>query len=218
MRKTILASFMICLFSLMILIPPVLSQIELDLTYEITCEVISATTLWNPGTHDFEIICDGQLFTPFSDTFAMDGFGTATYSMVGGGWPPGEFDLTMNFSGYLSNSFFDGPYDISVVCHGETVLVEPPTPGFVRTEEIRNLSANGTFNEYTWDVTIETATVDFSYIDPEGKAFDIQITGGSHIYIVPEFPSLIILPILMIVTLLAVIMRVRMKGRFTSKR
>ena len=119
MRKTILASFMICLFSLMILIPPVLSQfpIELDLTYVLTCEVTSTTMepLWSPGTHDFEMTCEGQLLAPFGDTFTMNGSGTATYSMVGGDWPPGEFDLTINFSGYLSNSFFDGPYDLSLI-------------------------------------------------------------------------------------------------------
>ena len=204
MKKTVLTLFIICLFSLMVLTAPsVLSQWE-DVTYELNCKVTSTTTLWNPGTHNFEMTCDGNLSAPFTDTFTGNGSGTATYSMVGGGSPPGEFNLNMGLSGYLTNSFFTGPFNLSAVAHGETVLVSP-TPGFVRTEKIRNLSANGTFNGFIWNVTSQTATVDFSFIDAEGKAFQLRITGTSPTHIIPEFPSLIIIPLITTTTLLAVI-------------
>ena len=183
---------------------PVLGQIELDLTYELVCAVTSTTTLWNPGTHNFEMTCEGQLLAPFTDTFTVNGSGTATYSMIGGGNPPGEFDLNMNMSGYLYNSFFNGPFALSAVSHGETALVFP-TPGFVRTEEIRNLSANGTFDEFIWNMTGQIATVDFSFIDPQGKAFQFRITGSSHTSIIPEFPSLLILPLFVMAALLVTI-------------
>lgn len=208
MRKTALALFSICLLSLMVLIalviPSVFSQIELDVTYELTCEVTGTTTLWDPGTHNFEMTCEGQLYAPFADTFTMNGSGTATYSMVGGGYPPGEFDLTIDMSGYLNNSFFNGPFTLSAVAHGETVLVSS-TQGFIRTEEVQSLSANGTFNDLTWNVTSQIATVDFSFIDELGKAFQFRVTGTSHTSIIPEFTSFIAIPLFIIVTLLAVI-------------
>jgi len=202
--------FAMCLCSLIVLaalaIPSVLSQIEIDVdvTYELTCEVNGTTTLWNPGTHDFEMTCEGQLSVPFADTFTMNGSGTATYSMVGGGSPPGEFDLSMDMSGYLNNSFFDGPFTLSAVAHGETALVST-TPGFIRTEEIVDLSANGTLNGFIWNVTSLSSTVDFSLIGEDGTEFEFRITGSGHTSIIPEFPSFLILPLFMIATLLAVI-------------
>lgn len=208
MRKIIAALLMVCLFSVMLFvaqaIPFVLSQIQLDITYELNCEVNSTTPLWDPGTHTFEMTCQGQLKAPFLDTFTMNGSGTFTYAMVGGGYPPGEFDLTMDMAGYLNNSFWNGPYTLSAQCHGETVLVAP-TAGFIRTEELQNFAANGTFDGWLWNVTGDTAVVDFSYIDEFGHSFQIRVTGLGHTSIIPELPSLIILPLFMTAILIAAI-------------
>jgi len=92
---------------------------------------------------------------------------------------------------------------MSVVAHGQTMLVAT-TPGYVRTEEIVNLSANGTFNELTWNATSSSSIVDFSFIDNEGTAFQFRVTGSSHV--IPEFPSsFVFLLILIVLTLIAVI-------------
>ena len=204
--KTWFAVCMLLLIvSTVVVIPSVLAQLDLDVNadYEITFEVTSTTTLWNPGTHSFNMTGVGQVSAPFVDTFAMNGSGTATYSIVGEGSPPGEFDVTMELSGYLEYSFFDGPYTMSVVAHGETVLVATTT-GYIRTEEVVNLSANGTFNELTWNATSTSSTVDFSVIGGEGTSFVFRLTGSSHV--IPEFPSAIVMPlILIVVTLIAVI-------------
>ncbi len=201
--------FAVCLFILIITtivsIPSALAQLELDVdtAFELTFEVTSTTALWNPGTHSFDMTGEGLLSAPFVDTFTMNGSGTATYSIVGGGSPPGEFDLNMDLSGYLEDSFFNGPYTMSVVAHGETRLVAT-TPGYIRTEEIVDLSANGTFNELTWNTTSPSSIVDFSLIDNEGTAFQFRVTGTSHV--IPEFPlSIVLLLIVIVLTLMAVI-------------
>jgi hypothetical protein len=147
--------------------------------------------------------CEGQLFIPINDTFTANGSGTVTYSMVGGGSPPGEFDLSMSFSGYLNDSFFNGPFTLSTVAHGTTLLVST-TSGFIRTEQLQDFEGSGTFDGYTWNVTDQTATVDFSLIDPQGTEFQIQVTGAGSTSIVPEFPSMIIVPLFIAATLLAV--------------
>lgn len=175
---------------------------QLNLTYQLDCNVTSTTALWNPGTHNFNMTVQGQLFTPINSMFSLDGSGNVTYSMVGEG-PPGELDLTMNLSGYLNDTFFDGPFNLTAVAHATTVLV-PPTVGFERTEIIQNLTANGTFNEYTWEVTNQSATVDFSSINPQGTAFQIRIVGGGPASYIPEFSSIIILPLFIIATIVAI--------------
>jgi hypothetical protein len=206
MRKISATLLTACLFSIMLFavqaIPFVLSQIQLDLTYELNCEVNSTTPLWAPGTHTFEMTCQGQLQTPFLDTFTMNGSGTLTYTMVGGGFPPGELDLTMDMTGYLNNSFWNGPYTLSAQSHGETVLVAT-TPSFIRTEELQTFAANGTFDGWLWNVTGDTAIVDFSYIHELGTSFQIRVTGLGHTSIIPELPSLILLPLFMTATLIA---------------
>ncbi len=201
--------FAVCMLLLIVstgvVIPSVLAQLDLDFVaeYELTFELTSTTALWVPGTHSVDMSGVGQLSAPIVDTFTMNGSGTATYSMVGGGSPPGEFDLTIELSGYLEGSFFNGPYTMSVVSHGETMLVDT-TPDYIRTEEIVDLSANGTFNESTWNITSLSSIIDFSFIDNEGTAFEFRITGSSHV--IPEFPSSIVMPLILIaVTLIAVI-------------
>lgn len=201
--------FALCMLLLIVstgvVIPSVLAQIELDVdaNYEISFEVTSTTTLWNPGTHNFNMTGVGELSAPFVDTFTVNGSGTATYSIVGGGSPPGEFDVTMELSGYLEDSFFNGPYTMTVVAHGETVLAATTT-GYIRTEEVVNLSANGTFNGSPWNATSTSSTVDFSDIGGEGTSFEFRVTGSSHV--IPEFPSAIVMPLILIaVTLVAVI-------------
>ena len=181
----------------------VFAQTQLDLTYQLDCNVTSTTALWNPGTHDFTMTCQGQLFTPINTLFSLNGSGNVTYSMVGGGPPPGELDLSMSLSGYLYDTFFDGPFNLTVVAHATTVLVSPNV-GFERTEIIQNLTANGIFNAYTWDVTNQSATADFSFIDPQGKTFQFRITGGGPASYIPEFSSLIILPLFIIATIVVI--------------
>jgi hypothetical protein len=127
-----------------------------------------------------------------------------TYSMVGGG-PPGELNLNMDLSGYLNDSFFNGPFNLSAVAHATTVL-SSTTAGFIRTELVQSLTANGTFNEYTWNVTDQMATVDFSFIDPEGTAFQIRVIGTGQSSVVPEkFLPIFIIPLLTAAILLAAV-------------
>jgi hypothetical protein len=184
--------------------PSVLAQINLDVDadYEMEFEVTSTTALWNSGTHSFEVTGEGNFSAPVEDTFTMNGSGTVTYSMVGGG-PPGEFDLTLEMSGYIDDSLLAGPYTMTVVAHATTVLVQETTPGYVRTEEVMNAAVNGTFNEFTWNATSTSTLVDFSDID-EGMFFQIRVTGSSNV--IPEFPSTILMPVILIaVTLVAAI-------------
>jgi hypothetical protein len=77
------------------------------------------------------------------------------------------------------------------------------TEGFVRTEEIHDLSVNGSFSGFMWNATSATSVVDFSYINIEGTLFQFRVTGTSHAYVIPEFSSLIGLPLIMIATLIA---------------
>ncbi|UCC57987.1 MAG: hypothetical protein JSW14_06405 [Candidatus Bathyarchaeum sp.] len=201
--------FAVCLVllivSIVVGIPSVLAQITLDVDaeYELTFVVTSTTALWDPGTHSIEMSGVGQLSAPIVVTFTINGTGTATYSMVGGGNPPGEFNLNMELSGYLEDSFFTGAYTMSVVAHGTTVILAT-TPTYVRTEEIVNLSANGTFNELTWNATSSSSIMDFSSINGEGTEFELRVTGSSHV--IPEFPlSIVLLVIVILLTLVAVI-------------
>jgi len=92
---------------------------------------------------------------------------------------------------------------MTVVAHGETVLADTTT-GYMRTEEVVNLSANGTFNGSPWNATSTSSTVDFSDIGGDGKSFQFRVTGSSHV--IPEFPSAIVMPLTLIAaTLVAVI-------------
>lgn len=175
---------------------------QIDLTYELNCTVTSTTPLWNPGTHDFNMTVQGQLFTPMNSMFSLNGSGNVTYSMIGGG-PPGELDLTMNLSGYLNDTFFNGPFNLTAAAHATTVLAAT-TAGFERTEIVQNLTANGTFNEITWEVTNQSATVDFSSISPQGTAFQIRIIGGGPASYIPEFSSILILPLFIAAAVIAV--------------
>lgn len=213
--------FAICMLllivSIVVVVPSVLAQLDLDVDtdYEITFEVTSTTTLWDPGTHSFEMSGVGELSAPFVSTFTVNGSGTATYSIVGGGSPPGEFDVTMELSGYLEDSFFNGPYTMTVVAHGETVLAAATT-GYIRTEEIVNLSANGTFNESPWNATSTSTTVDFSDIGSEGKSFEFRVTGSSHV--IPEFPSAIVMPLTLIAATLVAVIITRIYSKKTHSK
>ena len=194
--------FLIC--SIIVVVPSVLAQLDLDFNadYELAFVVTSTTALWDPGTHAFSITGEGNFSAPLVDTFTMNGSGTATYSMVGGG-PPGEFDLTLEMSGYIEDSILTGPYTMSVVAHAETAVVAT-TPGYIRTEEVMNAAINGTFNELPWNATSTSTLVDFSVIGGEGTSFQIRVTGSSHV--IPEFPSAIVIPLTLIaVTLIALI-------------
>ena len=177
---------------------------QVDLTYELNCTVNSTTPLWNPGTHDFTMTVQGQLLAPMNSVFSLNGSGNVAYSMIGGG-PPGELDLTMNLSGYLNDTFFNGPFNLTATAHSTTLLA-PPTVGFERTEIIQNLTANGTFNEYTWEVTNQSAIVDFSSISPQGTEFQIRIIGGGPASYIPEFSSILILPLFIVATVIAITM------------
>lgn len=201
MRK-ILLILLIAAYTLSLLFAS--SQAQVDLTYQLDCYVTSTTALWTPGTHNFTLTCQGQLSSPINSTFTLNGTGMVTYSMVGGG-PPGELNLNMNLSGYLNDSFFNGPFNLSAVAHATTVL-SSPTAGFIRTELVQNLTANGTFNEYTWNVTDQMATVDFSFIHPQGAAFEIRVLGTGQSSVVPEkFLPIVIIPLLTAAVLLAVV-------------
>ena len=196
---------LLLIVSVAVIVPSVLAQINLDVDadYEFSFDVTSTTALWTPGTHSFNVTGAGNVSAPFADTFTMNGSGTAEYSMVGGGYPPGEFDLTLEMSGFIDDSLLTGPYTMSVVAHAETMQVAD-TPGYVRTEEVMNVAINGTFNDLPWNATSTSTTVDFSYIGPEGTEFQIQVTGSSHV--IPEFPSAIVTPVILIaVTLIAAV-------------
>jgi hypothetical protein len=201
--------FTVCMLLLIVtavvVTPSVLAQINLDVDadYEMEFEVTSTTALWTAGTHSFEVTGEGNFSAPVEDTFTMNGSGTVTYSMVGAG-PPGEFDLTLEMSGYIDDSLLAGPYTMTVVAHATTVLVEETTPGYVRTEEVMNAAVNGTFNELTWNATSTSTMVDFSDIGSEGTFFQIRVTGSSNV--IPEFPSTVLMPVILIaVTLVAAI-------------
>lgn len=202
MRK-ILLILLIVAYTLSLLF--VSSRAQVNLTYQFDCYVTSTTALWTPGTHNFNLTCQGQLSSPINSTFTLNGTGMVTYSMVGGGSPPGELNLNMNLSGHLNDSFFNGPFNLSAVAHATTVLTSP-TAGFIRTELVQNLTANGTFNEYTWNVTDQMATVDFSFIDPEGTAFQFRVLGTGQSSVIPEkFLPIVIIPLLTAAILLAAV-------------
>jgi len=200
--------FTVCMFLLIVtavvVTPSVLAQINLDVDadYEMEFEVTSTTALWNPGMHSFEVTGEGNFSAPVEDTFTMNGSGTVTYSMVGAG-PPGEFDLTLEMSGYIDDSILAGPYTMRVVAHATTAQVAE-TSGYIRTEEVMNAAVNGTFNELTWNATSTSTIVDFSVIGSEGTSFQIRVTGSSNV--IPEFPSTLLMPVILIaVTLVAAI-------------
>ena len=104
--------FAVCMLllivSVVVVVPSVLAQLNLDVDadYEMEFEVTSTTALWTAGTHSFEVTGEGNFSAPVEDTFTMNGSGTVTYSMVGEG-PPGEFDLTLEMSGYMIRSWLD---------------------------------------------------------------------------------------------------------------
>jgi len=158
----------------------VLSQ-GIDVEYEYSLHVTSDTTLWDPGTHEFAVNGTGHILSPVNETFPLRGTGRVTYTMVGPG-PPGQFNLDINFTTNLTTSFFTGPLSLSGSGSGETVLVAP-TPGFIRTEELRDFSVSGTYNGLGWNSTSDKATVDFSSIGPEGKTFDVRVRGTSHLFL-----------------------------------
>ena len=208
--------FAVCMLllivSVVVVVPSVLAQLNLDVDadYEMEFEVTSTTALWTAGTHSFEVTGEGNFSAPVEDTFTMNGSGTVTYSMVGEG-PPGEFDLTLEMSGYIDDSLLAGPYTMSVVAHATTAQVEE-TPGYIRTEEVMNAAINGTFNEFTWNATSSSTLVDFSVIGGDGTSFQIRVTGSSNV--IPEFPSAILMPIVLIaVTLVAAIIT----GAYTKR-
>ena len=157
----------------------------IEVQYEYSFHVTSNTTLWDPGTHHFSVTGEAHILSPVDETFPVEGEGTATYAMVGVAFPPGEFDLQINFSTYLNTSFYGGPLNLSGVGHGVTSVVWPPNPGFVRTEELRDFSIVGRYNGLWWNATTELATIDFSMIDPDGKEFQIRIRGTSRLAFQP---------------------------------
>ncbi len=210
--------FTVCMLllvvSALVVAPVVLAQINLDVDadFEMEFNVTSTTALWTAGTHSFEVTGEGNFTAPIEDTFTMNGSGTVTYTMVGGG-PPGEFDLTLEMTGNIEDSVLAGPYTMTVVAHATTALVTPTTPGFERTEEVMNAAINGTFNEQPWNATSTSTLVDFASIGTEGTSFQIRVTGSSHV--IPEFPAAIAMPIILIaVTLVAGIIT----GAYTKKR
>ena len=211
--KTWFATCMLLLIvSAVVITPAVLAQINLDVdaNFEMEFTVTSTTALWDPGTHSFEVTGEGNFTSPIVDTFTMNGSGTVTYTMVGGG-PPGEFNLTLDMTGNIEDSVLAGPYTMTVVGHATTVLVYPTTQGYERTEEVMNVAINGTFNELPWNATSTSTFVDFSVV--EGTEFQIRVTGSSHV--IPEFPVAIAMPVILIaVTLVAGIIT----GAYTKKR
>ncbi|MFQ5950763.1 MAG: hypothetical protein ACE5KH_01600, partial [Candidatus Geothermarchaeales archaeon] len=163
-----------------IVLPMALSQLVINLTRNYTCDVTSDTTLWNPGTHSFDMSCQGTvtadgLFT--DEPFTVQGSAEITYSCVDGGFPPCEFDADISFSGSLTSSFFGAPLVLSGSCHGDFVVL-PTNPGFIRSEEFRDLRCVIAYNP-TWNIVTPSALVDFTLIDPEGKAFQFQVSAGS---------------------------------------
>jgi len=202
--KTWFAACMLLLtVSAVAVAPAVLAQINLDVDadFDMEFDVTSTTVLWEPGTHSFEIIGEGDFTAPIEDTFTMNGSGTVTYTMIGDG-PPGEFDITLEMTGYIEESVLAGPYTMTVVGHATTALVTPTTPGYERTEEVMDIAINGTFNDMPWNATSTSTQVDFSYLGEEGTEFQIRVTGSSNI--IPEFPTAIAMPMILIaVTLLA---------------
>ena len=199
--------FAVCLLllvvSAVVVTPSVLAQINLDVDadFEFEFNVTSTTALWNPGTHAFSVTGEGNFSAPLIDSFTMNGTGTVTYSMVGGGSPPGEFDLTLDMSGYIEDSVLTGPYTMSVVAHAETALMAT-TPEYIRTEEVMNANINGTFNDLPWNATSTSTTVDFSVIGGGGTSFQIRVIGSSHV--IPEFSSAILMPIILITVTLII--------------
>ena len=209
--KTWFAAYMLLLFvSTVVFAPVVLAQTNLDVNAEFEFDVTSPTTLMEPGTHSFEVTGNGNIFAPFENTFTMNGSGTATYYMVGGGSPPGEFHFTLEMSGYIEESVVNGPsvitgpYDMTVIAHATRAQVAT-TPGYVRTEELTNVAINGTFNESPWNATSTSTIVDFSVI--EETAIQIRLTGFSHV--VPEFSSIVILSTVIIATFVVIVYRKR---------
>jgi hypothetical protein len=211
--KTWFATCMLLLIASTVVIAPIVgAQINLDVDtdFEMEFTVTSTTELWNPGTHSFEVTGEGNFTAPIADTFTMNGTGTATYTMVGGGFPPGEFDLNLNMTGYIEDSVLAGPYNMTVVAHAWTVEVYPTTPGYERTEEVMNVAINGTFNELAWNATSASTIVDFSVV--EGTFFQIRVTGSSNI--IPEFPAAVVMPVILVaLTLVAGIIT----GAYTRK-
>ncbi|PVX24696.1 MAG: hypothetical protein CW716_09560 [Candidatus Bathyarchaeum sp.] len=209
--KSWFAVFMLLLVvSAVVVAPVVLAQINLDVDadFEMEFTITSTTVLWEAGTHSFEVTGEGNFTSPIEDTFTMNGSGTVTYTMVGGG-PPGEFDVTLEMSGNIEDSVLAGPYTLTVVGHATTALVAT-TPGYERTEEVMNAAINGTFNELPWNATSTSTMVDFSVV--EGTEFQIRVTGSSTI--IPEFPTAIAMPVILIaVTLAAAIIT----GAYTKK-
>lgn len=195
----------------------VLSQ-GIDVDYEYNLYVTSDTTLWNPGTHEFAVNGTGHILSPVNETFPLEGTGKATYSVVGPG-PPGQFNLDINFTTNLTTSFFTGSLSLSGSGSGETVLVEPSTQGFIRTEELRDFSVSGTYNGLGWNSTTDRATVDFSSIGMEGKSFDIRVQGTSHLSLESPPPQPVserYLPMLLGITLAGAIVVRRSAATLTG--